>query len=131
MKQKPLGLPKNCRIKKRKAVDALFTGGQRLTVPMLRVQWMLVQQLPDEPNLQVAFSVPKKAFKKAVQRNRIKRLLRENWRLQKAVLEQSIPPARKLMLFIIFSGTELPDYNFVFEKTTALLQKLKLAVTPK
>lgn len=130
MAQKTFSLPKQSRIKKRKEVDSLFAGGRRVSVPPLKAQWMLVPQIPNAPALQVAFSVPKKLFKKAVQRNRIKRLLRESWRLQKAELEKAVPSAQKLLVFIIFTGTEVPDYNFVYEKTTALLQKLQLLIHP-
>ncbi len=73
--------------------------------------------------LTVAFSVSKKYFKKAVDRNRIKRLMREAWRLQKNMLEEKIID-KPLAVFIIYTGNDLPKYNIVFEKITAIINRL-------
>ena len=64
-------------------------------------------------------------FKKAVDRNHIKRLIRENYRLQKEPLVQRMKGGRQLLaVFIIYTGKELPEANTVKEKLAVILQKL-------
>ncbi len=75
--------------------------------------------------LQAAFSVSSKNFKKAVQRNRIKRLMREAWRLQKAPLLIELEGKQKnLIVFIIYSGNTLPQFDNIFEKMRGTLLEL-------
>lgn len=93
------------RLKSRQRIRALFEAGQSVHVYPLRLVW----QAHDEQAspLQIAFSVPKRRYKKAVVRNRIKRLLREAYRLQKqdwyakAAEQQS-----SFALMLIYTGKE-------------------------
>ena len=80
--------------------------------------------------LQAGFTVNSRHFKKAVDRNRVKRLMREAYRLQKNEL-QLLPELNKnaLKLFIIYIGKELPEFERVYEKTAVVLKRLiKLTV---
>jgi ribonuclease P protein component len=60
-----------------------------------------------------------------VDRNRIKRLTREAYRLQKNTLQQKLLEAEKqLNVFFIYTGKEIPDYLLIKEKTTQILNRL-------
>lgn len=76
--------------------------------------------------LQAAFSVSKRNFKKAVDRNRIKRLMREAWRLQKNNLQDTLEQtSQQAVVFILFMGNDMPAYETVKEKTGTALKKLQ------
>lgn len=75
--------------------------------------------------LQAGFAVSTKNFKKAVDRNRIKRLMREAYRLQKSVLEEVLIKNNKcLAVFIIYTGNELPGYQEIYSKMTNVINRL-------
>jgi ribonuclease P protein component len=78
-----------------------------------------------ESPLQAGFGAGSRHFKKAVDRNRIKRLSREAYRLQKKPLLQQLEAKRlSLAVFFIYTGKELPDYGTVSDKIGVALQKL-------
>jgi ribonuclease P protein component len=75
--------------------------------------------------LQAGFGASSRHFKKAVDRNRIKRLGREAYRLQKGPLLQRLTEkGLSLAVFLIYTGKELPEYATVTEKIGVILQKL-------
>ena len=79
-----------------------------------------------DTQLQFGVAVGTRQFKKAVDRNRIKRLIKEAYRLQKNELkDRLIAKKTGLSLFIIYAGKTTPDYAFVYEKIGKILQKLE------
>lgn len=79
--------------------------------------------------LQFGVGVSARHFKKAVDRNRIKRLTREAWRLQHNELKEKLKEQNKgLDVFFIYTGKELTDYKTVSDKVQQAIKKLlKLA----
>jgi len=75
--------------------------------------------------LQFGVGVSAKNFKRAVDRNRVKRLTREAWRLQKNELKEKTKAAQmQLNVFFIYTGKELPDFKTVKDKVAVALKKL-------
>ena len=120
---KQFTLNKTERLKRRKIIEQLFSEGRAVTAFPIRVQYKMVDQLAVP--LQAGFSVSSRNFKRAVDRNRIKRLMREAYRLQKLPLEQALQTKeQQLALFLIYTGKELPPYALVKEKVEVVLKKL-------
>jgi ribonuclease P protein component len=122
-------LGKNERLKSRKAIDELFVSGKSFSVfPFKIVYNNYIHSLHTEAqtiHLQAAFSVSKRHFKKATERNRIKRLMREVWRLQKNELKNDLQQSNKqAVVFILYIGNEMPEYKLVLEKIKAAIKKL-------
>lgn len=109
------------RLKLRKQIETLFQTGEAFSVFPLRVVYCLNAIAGAEISpVRVGFSIPKKRIKRAVGRNRVKRLLREAWRLQKHPLYQSMPEGQQLHCFLIFTGNE----KLTFEESMAAVKKL-------
>lgn len=113
---------KEDKLKSRKAIDAVFKDGRSFSNYPLKVIW-LPQNTRER--LQAAVGVSSRNFKKATERNRIKRLMREAYRLQKAALHEHLQAREKsLSVFFLYVGKELPLYPIVYDKMGAALQRL-------
>jgi ribonuclease P protein component len=123
-KQYTLG--KNERLKSRKQIELLFSEGKKFVVAPFRVFYLFC----DSPlSLQFGVGVSSKNFKKAVDRNRIKRLTKEAYRLQKNDLKEKIKLiGKQLDLFFIYTSKEMPDYNLVKDKLALALKKLETLI---
>ena len=71
-----------------KRIDALFKEGESFISYPLRVMYLIHEQSTNA-GCSILVSVPKKRIKKAVHRNRIKRLIRESYRLNKQLMDSS------------------------------------------
>jgi ribonuclease P protein component len=124
---KQFTLGKQERLKSRKLIEDLFSKGQRITLYPYRVFYLFQknEQAVSSNSLQCGVGAGTRNFKKAVDRNRIKRLTREAWRLQKNELAQKMNQhTHTLVVFFIYTGKELPAFNFVSEKLALIVQKL-------
>ncbi len=118
---------KDERLKSRKLIEQLFSSGQRFGLFPYRIFYLFdTEKNPLQKNkLQCGVGVSTRNFKKAVDRNRIKRLTREAWRLQKPLLNNQMKNhPHALRVFLIYTGKELPAFAVVKEKMTAITDKL-------
>lgn len=83
------------------------------------------ENLPEGQPFQVVFSAPKRIFKLAHDRNYIKRLLREAFRMKKLILEERLTVRNEqLALFVIYTGKEALPLHQLLIKTEQLLRKI-------
>lgn len=104
------------KLKSKKAVDQIFTNGKSISAYPLRLVFV-----KNNTSLKVGVSVSKRNFKNAVHRNRIKRLLREAYRLNKSVLYDN--QLTDYAFMIIYNHKDMPDFELINEKTKKLFHK--------
>jgi len=118
--------PKNDRLTSRKLIENVFSKGKSFSNFPFKVVW-----LSDNSNtvLQTGVGVSAKYFKKAVDRNRIKRLIRESYRLQKHSLEDTLKKNKaRMSVFILFTANEIPPYELVFDKIGKIITRLEAQI---
>ena len=126
------------KLKSRKQTQFLFSKGQAITVFPIRLVYTIeiidntTSTTPSSYLLQAGVGAPSNTFKKAVLRNRVKRLLREAYRLEKpSFVNQAALENKKVNLFFLYTDTlVLPQAEIqakVKEALALLLTKLKKA----
>ena len=117
-------LGRDRRLKSRKAIAELFEGGERLQYPLLRVRHRL--DTAREGGVKAAFSASSRVFRRAVDRNRIKRLMREAWRRQVGPLEAGLTSGKGgVDIFLIHQGKELPEYAVLYAQVGRVVRLAK------
>ena len=123
---------KSERLKSKKRIEATFAAGQKFKAWPLVAKSLDVELSEDVP-CQTLVSVSKRSFKRAVDRNRIKRLMREAWRLQKHTAYAALREHEKQQaLVLIYVGKELPTFEGMQASMQTLIAKMIEAMaTPK
>ncbi len=125
-----LTFSKKERLKSKKTIERLFAEGKSVHQFPLRIKYEFQQvEAGTKPSVQLAVSVPKKKVNLAVDRNRLKRQLREAYRLNKSPLLQKVNNSKQsLALFLIYNGPASADYHTLEEKLKVLLNQVEKIV---
>lgn len=119
--------PKSQRLKSRKKLQQVFAEGKSIRTKDLRLVYLLEHS--DTTDVKCGVGLTTRNFKHAVDRNRIKRLLREAYRLQQHDLKNyaALHPVN-LSLFLLYTGRQMPLYPDIYENVGVVLQKLQKAI---
>ena len=113
------------RLCNKRLIDELFHNGSSFLCYPFKASWLLAadeQQVP----VQILFSVSKRRFKRAVDRNQIKRRIREAYRLnkQQQLYNQLNTAGKKIVLSVGYIGKEIAPYELIEKKMLKLLVQL-------
>lgn len=104
----------------------LFAEGNSFFVPPVRVLWLDTAHDGSAP-VQLLISVPRRLFKRAVDRNRIRRLMREAYRLNKHKLYTTLEKqGSQCSIALVMTGRSIPDFNEIERIIILILQRLQL-----
>lgn len=125
-------LGKNERLKSSKAIQLLFDKGAQVSLFPFRVIYLIGEKdanISDEDVLKAAFSVSKRYFKKAHDRNKIRRRIKEAYRLQKNQLLLQLKEQNKtLQLFFLYNTKDPMEYDALFTKIGQLIARLQKTI---
>lgn len=112
--------PKIQRLTSKKLIDQLFEQGKAVNLSPIRVI-KFPNPVQENTETQVLFTVPSRNFKRAVDRNLLKRRMREAYRLNKSL----VPPELKWLLAYIYIAKEILPYKTIEQKMVEALKRLK------
>jgi ribonuclease P protein component len=125
MTRKKASLVKGERLCGVKAVSELFAGGKFLSDPPLKIIYRTAPAEKSVSTIRVLVSVPKRNFKKATDRNLIRRRIREAWRLNRIPLTERLNGiGLRMDLAIIWNDTQIRPYEFVLKCVTRMIGRM-------
>jgi|SRR3954471_14008651 len=112
---------KNERLCSKPLIDKLIQKGNSFNGFPFKISWMEIQE--STVPVKILISVPKRKFKKAVDRNRIKRLIREAYRKNKQVLIDCLEE-KKIIFLLVYTSKTIIDYTETEAKIKEVLIRL-------
>tara|TARA_B110000285_G_scaffold91864_1_gene105192 strand:+ start:247 stop:624 length:378 start_codon:yes stop_codon:yes gene_type:complete len=110
--------PKHQKLKSRKDIKALFEEGKTVTKYPVKLLWLPLGQ----QETKAGFAVAKRNFKSAVTRNKIKRLMREAYRLQKQEIQEQ--DKKTFTLLFLYIGKDVASFKTIDKAVLGALKKL-------
>lgn len=115
---------KSERLCSRNVIDEIFSKGKELRKFPYLLKYIYSPE-PAENPVQIVVSVPKKRAKSAVDRNRLRRQIKEAYRLNKEELQLYFQNnKRSIVIFLIYTGKEKEVYTLLEEKLKVILKEL-------
>ena len=110
--------PKHQKLKSRKDIKALFEEGKIVTKYPVKLLWLPL----DQQDTRAGFAVAKRNFKSAVTRNKIKRLMREAYRLQKQEIQGQ--DKKTFTLLFLYIGKDVASFKTIDKAMLGALKKM-------
>ncbi|MBR4774028.1 MAG: ribonuclease P protein component [Bacteroidales bacterium] len=118
------------RLCSRQLIDRLYNEGHRMMAYPYSVQWMIVTDLSNHTPCQVLIVAPKRKFHHAVDRNRVRRLTRECYRLRKQHLYDFLNMHGISIVFsMVYIHNEIMSFEQLGHKMDKLLEQLEKEIT--
>lgn len=118
-------LKRSERLKSQKIISGLFQSAHSFGKAPIRILWKVEKNVTQNVPCKVVIAVPKRKFKKAVHRNRIKRLIKEAYRLNKsdicAFFEEK---GLTCHLGILFISNEMPTFGTINAQLGKLIENI-------
>lgn len=120
------GFPKSERLVSRTLMEKLFNGGNSLSLAAypLRAVFIKRERAPEESPVQLLISVPKKRFHHAVDRNRVKRQIREAYRQHKDTIHQVLSEKEQVLVAFVWLSDQQMATSEVERRIGKLLQRM-------
>ena len=117
------------RLCNKKLIDELFHNGSSFLCYPFKASWMLVSS-PQQVPVKIVLAVSKRRFKKAVDRNLIKRRMREAYRLHKQqyLYDQLKLTDKQIVLSLGYIGKEIAPYDLTQKKMLKHLTQLRAEI---
>ena len=112
-------LPKKERLISKIKIDNLFRSKNTFTYNKIKVHWFV--NFLEGNSSEILISVPKRIIPLATKRNKIKRLIRESYRINKNILQLD---NQGINISFMFLSSEIPEYNSLEEKIKVILHRL-------
>lgn len=112
------------KLKSSTAISTVFTGGTAIRAGALLMHVKVLPSGPGEPeSVKVAFAVSKRRFKRSVDRNYIKRLMRESYRVRKFDTDGEAFRGKKVHMVISYIHSERPDFHQLAQQMEKVLAR--------
>jgi ribonuclease P protein component len=118
--------PKKEKLKSEILIRRVFEDGKSITSYPLKLIYLPIDER-SEVKIQCGVTAPKRNFKSAVKRNRIKRLLRESYRLNKEKIFNNIEGS--FAFLFLYLGDEMPEYQDVQKHMKVILKKFLIKIS--
>ncbi len=121
-KRRVFSFSKEERLKSRNEIKELFANGSSFYLYPFKI--LFIKSPTTDTSTQVLFTVPKRAYKRAVDRNKIRRRIKEAYRLNKHLLFTSNNDQYSLKIAYIYVGKKAYNFEFIQQKLVETLTRL-------